>query len=102
MMSSPLSVKLLDSNCKLPFGIKMVESCGSLIALLIVVFFSDICVLHTVDCYAFVQLLRLRRPFAAYITDAMGNEMFRVWGLCAFAFGLCNKCQAVMNTLSQL
>lgn len=24
------------------------------------------------------QLLRLRRPFAAYITDAMGNEMFRV------------------------
>ncbi|KAK9271737.1 hypothetical protein L1049_002100 [Liquidambar formosana] len=24
------------------------------------------------------QLLRLRRPFVAYITDAMGNELFRV------------------------
>ncbi|PPE00909.1 hypothetical protein GOBAR_DD02071 [Gossypium barbadense] len=26
----------------------------------------------------FLMLLRLRRPFIAYITDAMGNELFRV------------------------
>lgn len=25
-----------------------------------------------------LQLLRLRRPFVAYITDALGNELFRV------------------------
>ncbi|THG09870.1 hypothetical protein TEA_008689 [Camellia sinensis var. sinensis] len=28
------------------------------------------------------QLLRSRRPFVAYITDAMGNELFRVRTLC--------------------
>lgn len=25
-----------------------------------------------------LQLLRTRRPFVAYITDALGNELFRV------------------------
>ncbi|XP_062145582.1 altered inheritance rate of mitochondria protein 25 isoform X2 [Alnus glutinosa] len=28
--------------------------------------------------FIFRQLLRLRRPFVAYITDSMGNELFRV------------------------
>ncbi|KAL6997564.1 hypothetical protein U1Q18_007691 [Sarracenia purpurea var. burkii] len=28
--------------------------------------------------FGFEQLLRLRRPFVAYITDALGNELFRV------------------------
>jgi hypothetical protein len=32
-----------------------------------------------VDAYFFVlQLLRQRRPFVARLTDAMGNELFRV------------------------
>lgn len=28
--------------------------------------------------FSFLKLLRLRRPFVAYITDAMGKELFRV------------------------
>ena len=35
-----------------------------------------------------LQLLRLRRPFVAYITDALGNELFRV---CIFVSELHNK-----------
>lgn len=39
----------------------------------------------------FSQLLRLRRPFVAYITDSMGNELFRVSAFYKFSFEPCDK-----------
>ncbi|CAK7328861.1 unnamed protein product [Dovyalis caffra] len=41
------------------------------------------------------QLLRLRRPFVAYITDAMGNELFRVSAFNRFSFEPWTSCQEV-------
>ncbi|KAH7571461.1 hypothetical protein JRO89_XS04G0056800 [Xanthoceras sorbifolium] len=45
-------------------------------------FSSSDYLIEVLTTYAFsallLQLLRLRRPFVAYITDAMGNEVFRV------------------------
>ena len=39
----------------------------------------------------FSQLLRLRRPFVAYITDSMGNELFRVSAFYRFSFEPCDN-----------
>ncbi|KAK8995716.1 hypothetical protein V6N11_075975 [Hibiscus sabdariffa] len=42
---------------------------------MVAILFLTLCFAY---CFVFLQLLRTRRPYVAYITDAMGQELFRV------------------------